>query len=198
MSNSNTGGKTPISEQPGENKQQEIFVTISVEKELPPKDTSKYYFGISKSGSIDVFAWDRMMQFFRPYKNEENEMSYWLKPVPLSSLVGVTPIPSDIIAFRDSEAEKSFPFTRPTDIENLDTCRAYNFLQETKRSVLKLGFDLCHKSFVVPLQLTIEVIYNINEQLRQMEMDLRNKADELQSRIAELEAENEKLKKANL
>lgn len=95
------------------------------------------------------------------------------------------PIPSDIIAFRDAEAEKRWPFY--TDDEMLK----YNSEIEEERERFKKAFDLCHSTYVVPLQ---EELKKETECVQFM----KDVSDDQVKRIAELEAENKELKKANL
>jgi hypothetical protein len=50
---------------------------IKVSERMPP-DSNKEYFGKTNHNRIDIFSWDNMMQFYRPYIHEGDEMTEWL------------------------------------------------------------------------------------------------------------------------
>lgn len=53
-------------------------VWVKASERLPEKDISKDVIGKSKTGRIDIYSYDSMMDFFRPYKHEADELYEWL------------------------------------------------------------------------------------------------------------------------
>jgi hypothetical protein len=61
-----------------QSQQKQTAVWVKASERLPEENICIDIIGKSAKGRIDIYSWDSMMQFFRPYKHEADELYEWL------------------------------------------------------------------------------------------------------------------------